>query len=57
MLSVAGEVYGVPYMAMANVLIYLKDLLDRYGLPVPQTWEELRRVALAGSDDCHISGR
>ena len=40
------EIYAVPYMAMSNVLIYRKDLLDRYGLPVPQTWEELRRVAL-----------
>jgi ABC-type glycerol-3-phosphate transport system substrate-binding protein len=44
--SVGGEVYGVPYMAMANVLIYRKDLLDRYELPVPQTWDQLRRVAL-----------
>src|SRR5688572_15468515 len=44
--SIGDEVYGVPYMAMANVLIYRKDILDRYGLTVPQTWEELRRVAL-----------
>ena len=44
--SVGSEVYGVPYMAMANVLIYRQDLLDRYGLPVPHTWQELRRVAL-----------
>jgi multiple sugar transport system substrate-binding protein len=45
--SSGGEVYAVPYVTMSNVLIYRKDILDRYGLSVPDTWDELREVALA----------
>ncbi len=44
---VNGVVYAIPYVAMSNVLIYRRDILDRYDLPVPRTWEELRHVALA----------
>jgi ABC-type glycerol-3-phosphate transport system substrate-binding protein len=42
-----NDVYGVPYVAMSNVLIYRHDLLARYALPVPTTWDDLRRVATA----------
>jgi len=40
-------VYAIPYVAMSNALIYRRDLLERYGLPVPATWDELRWVATA----------
>jgi ABC-type glycerol-3-phosphate transport system substrate-binding protein len=41
-----GQLYAIPYVAMSNVLIYRRDLLDRYDLSVPRTWEELREAAL-----------
>lgn len=40
-----GRVYGVPWYVDAGVLYYRRDLLDRYGLPPPATWEELVRTA------------
>jgi ABC-type glycerol-3-phosphate transport system substrate-binding protein len=41
----AGELLAIPYVAMSNVLIYRQDLLDRYGIAVPTTWDELRTAA------------
>ncbi|CAN5887428.1 hypothetical protein BH24CHL4_BH24CHL4_08310 [soil metagenome] len=41
-----GELYAIPYVAMSNVLIYRQDILDRYGITVPSTWDELRSAAL-----------
>lgn len=43
-------VYAIPYVAMSNVLIYRADILERYGLPVPTTWEELRATAVAAQN-------
>jgi multiple sugar transport system substrate-binding protein len=42
-----GHLYGLPYAAVADVLIYRRDLFERYGIAVPQTMEELTRAALA----------
>ncbi len=42
-----GAVMGLPCVAVSNLLLYRRDLLERYGLPVPQDWDELRRVAEA----------
>jgi len=36
-----GHVYGVPLYVGSGVLYYRKDLLDKYGLAPPRTWEEL----------------
>ncbi len=55
--SADGEVYAVPYVAMSNVLIYRRDLLDRYDLPVPDSWDELRRVSLAAQEALRSDGR
>ena len=36
-----GRVYGAPLYLNAGVLYYRRDLLERYRLPVPQTWPQL----------------
>jgi len=41
-----GELYAIPYVAMSNVLIYRQDILDRYDIAVPKTWDELRSASL-----------
>lgn len=40
-------VYAIPYVAMSNALIYRRDILERYDLSVPTTWDELRATAIA----------
>lgn len=52
----ADMVYAVPSMAMCNVLIYRRDLLERFGLPVPQTWDELRQAALTAQAASRAAG-
>jgi multiple sugar transport system substrate-binding protein len=49
--TMEGRVYAVPWYIDAGVLYYRKDLLQKYGRPVPKTWDEL--VATARE----ISGR
>jgi ABC-type glycerol-3-phosphate transport system substrate-binding protein len=43
----ADMVYAVPSMAMCHVLIYRRDMLQRFGFPVPATWDELHQTARA----------
>ncbi|HUX11785.1 MAG TPA: ABC transporter substrate-binding protein [Spirochaetia bacterium] len=43
--TVDGKAYGVPLYTNAIHLFYRKDLLDKYGLSVPKTWEELASTA------------
>jgi multiple sugar transport system substrate-binding protein len=40
-----GAVYAVPWFVDAGLLYYRKDLLEKHGLPVPRTWDELARTA------------
>jgi multiple sugar transport system substrate-binding protein len=42
-----GQVYAVPFSAQANVLLIRKDWLDKLGLQVPKTWDDLAKVAQA----------
>jgi len=36
------NVYGVPWFTEASMIYYRKDLLDKYGFPIPPTtWDEL----------------
>ncbi|MHB1613880.1 MAG: ABC transporter substrate-binding protein [Actinomycetes bacterium] len=39
--SYKGKVYGAPFFADQGFLYYRKDLLSKYNLPVPTTWEQL----------------
>jgi multiple sugar transport system substrate-binding protein len=41
-----GNVYGIPLYTNAIHFFYRKDLLDKYGLEKPDTWEELIETAL-----------
>jgi multiple sugar transport system substrate-binding protein len=43
--KVNGKLYGIQGYMDVGVLFYRKDLLDKYGLPVPQTWDELAKTA------------
>jgi multiple sugar transport system substrate-binding protein len=40
-----GSIYAIPWYIDAGILYYRKDLLERHGLPVPVSWEELARTA------------
>jgi ABC-type glycerol-3-phosphate transport system substrate-binding protein len=45
--SLKGELYGLPYCDVSSVLIYRRDLFQRYGISVPQTLGDLTQAALA----------
>lgn len=42
-----GRVWGVPAFVDAGMLYYRKDLLEKHGVAVPDTWEELEAAARA----------
>lgn len=43
-------IYAIPFAAKSNVLIYRPDILERYDLSVPGTFDELRAIALAAQE-------
>ena len=43
--SVNGKLLGMPWYTDAGLLYYRTDLLKKYNLRVPQTWEELTQSA------------
>jgi trehalose/maltose transport system substrate-binding protein len=43
--TVNGKLMGMPWYTDAGMLYYRTDLLKKYGLRVPQTWEELTQTA------------
>jgi len=40
-----GVLYGLPFINAVHVLYYRPDILDKYDLEVPTTWDELYKVA------------
>ncbi len=54
-----NKVYAVPFFTDSGLLYYRKDLLDKYGLKVPETWDELAaaaRTVLSGEKDPALVG-
>ncbi|MCW4149641.1 ABC transporter substrate-binding protein [Halomonas sp. 18H] len=57
--TVDGRLVAMPWYTDAGMLYYRTDLLERHGHEVPETWEELTRIATdiqdaereAGNDD------
>jgi multiple sugar transport system substrate-binding protein len=47
-----GKIWGVPWFTDVGLLFYRKDLLDDSGFPdPPETWDELKRIALQVKQD------
>lgn len=44
-LRINGELWGIPYNTNARGLVVRTDVLDQYGLDVPETWTEMIRTA------------
>ena len=40
-----GGIYGVPFFLDAGVLYYRSDLLEKHGIPVPETWQGMVTAA------------
>lgn len=56
---VGGKVIALPYFADAQFLYYRKDLLEKYGLQPPKTWDELKAAAqkiMAGEKNPNLRG-
>jgi trehalose/maltose transport system substrate-binding protein len=43
--TVDGKLLGMPWFTDAGLLFYRKDLVEKYGLKAPNTWEELTAAA------------
>nr|WP_306266941.1 ABC transporter substrate-binding protein [Pararhizobium sp. IMCC3301] len=57
--TVDGEVYGIPLIVDGTLFFYRKDLLDKYDLAVPETWEEViaaAKTVLDGENDPQLTG-
>ena len=43
-LSYRGEIYALPETLTYHVMFYRKDILEEYGIAVPQTWDDFYRA-------------
>jgi len=48
---IKGEQMAVPFMAGVGLMTYRKDVLEKAGQDVPETWEDMLKVAAAISND------
>lgn len=46
-LTDGGQIWGLPYCFVSNVLIYRADLFEKHSIAVPQTLDELSAAAVA----------
>ena len=54
-----GNTYGLPFMADVTALYYRQDLLDKYGFPVPENYDELleySKVIMEGEQNEDLYG-
>lgn len=54
--TVDGKFVAMPWYADTGLLFYRKDLLEKYGKPVPATWEELAATAQEIQDGERAAG-
>jgi multiple sugar transport system substrate-binding protein len=40
-----GKFYSVPFAKSLRVMVYNQDILDKYGLSVPKSWEDIQKDA------------
>jgi ABC-type glycerol-3-phosphate transport system substrate-binding protein len=56
-LTINGKLYGVPYNTNVRVLLYRKDLFEKYGLTPPKTWDDLLQDgATISSKEAGVAG-
>lgn len=49
--TVNGDQVAAPWFADCGMLFYRRDILERLGADVPETWDDLTATASAGTDD------
>ncbi len=56
-LTINGKLYGIPYNTNVRVLLYRKDLFEKYSLTPPKTWDDLLQdAATISSKESGVAG-
>lgn len=58
-LTYQGKLMAIPWFVDGGLLYYRKDLLEKYNLPVPQTWQELydqAKLIMEQENDPNLNG-